>query len=231
MESKDKKTKKKCKFFRIFDIKKIPCDFARITGSPIELYYRIKLHSESGKENIKIKDGAMIISNHTGYSDPVALSCLFWRRRLNYLTAKEVFGKKFRSLLLKLLGCIKIDRKIFDIEAVKKSIEIMKDGGVMVVFPEGKIERREDIADFKSGAILMAHKAGVPIIPVYIEKRENKRKRLNIAVGDKIYTKDLFAKKIPTAAELNEASAYLREREKELKDLIEKDKEIQLERI
>ena len=68
------------------------------------------------------------------------------------------------------MGCIKIDRTTYDLNAIKKTIDILKDERIVTIFPQGGIQQGSDLA-LKSGIALMALKSQKPIIPVYMSSK------------------------------------------------------------
>lgn len=129
------------------------------------LIYKIEV---LGEENIPKTGGAIICPNHRSNHDAVLITVSL-KRKLSFLGKEELF--KFRPLgyLLKSVGVIPIKRGSGDIGAVKKSIEVLKDGKILTVFPEGTRNKTEEkLLEFKSGASLIAYKAEVPIVPCAI---------------------------------------------------------------
>lgn len=197
--------KKKKNIFRF-----LPMDMGRIVCAVLPLYYRTKridLKGEKIKEHLK--GGAVVVSFHTGFSDPFTLGNCFWYRRLFFLAAKEVMKNPLVETLLKGMGCIKIDREASDIDAIKKCVSVLKDGRLLGVFPEGGIHRNGEADKIKSGAVLIAMQAGVPIIPVYTERRKNIFKRQVMVIGEKFCCRDYCTKRFPSVGDIAEISERL----------------------
>ena len=88
----------------------------------------------------------------------------------------------------------------------------------MVIFPEGQVNRNggQEIRAFKSGAILMAHRASAPILPVYVVRREKWYHRQYVVVGEPFDVRAAVGM-IPTMEQVDKVCEQLRERELELK--------------
>lgn len=188
----------------------LPMDMGRIVCAVLPLYYRTKrvnLKGEKVKEHLK--GGAVVVSFHTGFSDPFTLGNCFWHRRLFFLAAKEVMKNRLVEVLLKGMGCIKIDRDASDIDAIKKCVSVLKDGRLLGIFPEGGIHRDGEVDKIKSGAVLIAMQAGVPIIPVCIEKRKNIFKRQVAVIGEPFDCREYCPKRFPSVADISEVSQKL----------------------
>ena len=100
------------------------------------------------------------------------------------------------------MGAIRVDRDIADIEAVKKCVGVLKEGHILLVFPQGGITEGEEIASAKSGAVLMALQSKTPMIPIYIKKREHWYSTTYVVIGDAIDPASMLTKKIPTTADI-----------------------------
>ena len=85
-----------------------------------------------------------------------------------FLAKKELFSG-FMSIVTWGMGAIPVDRSIHDHGALRYAIEGLKEGVSIGIFPEGTINRTDDvIMPFKMGAVKMAYEASVPIIPFVI---------------------------------------------------------------
>ena len=54
-------------------------------------------------------------------------------------------------------------------DCLKRAQELLKEGYSVVIFPEGTRNNGKELLEFKAGAIRMATRAGVPIVPVCID--------------------------------------------------------------
>lgn len=170
---------------KVFQIKRFPLDFARFFLMLLTPFYRARKKFVGKK--FPLRGGGILVCNHTSFSDPVALLEAFWYRRLFFLAGELAMeGKK--AGLLKQCGCIKIDRNISDIEAVRNITQLLQEGQVAVIFPQGTLVKEEEIGAIKSGATLIALKAGVPLIPVYIGQRKNIWHTRKMIIGEPIET-------------------------------------------
>ncbi len=200
----------------------LPLDAARVVMSVLALAFRPKkLHVSGEKYKNKIKGGAIIASNHTGYSDPFKVSTCFLSRRVFYLAAKEVMINRVLGALLKAAGCISIDRDQSDINAIRKCVDVLKDGKYLAIFPQGSIQENDDVNKIKSGAVLIAMQAGVPIIPMYTAKRKHWWNRTLTVIGDPFNCKEHCPKKFPSVADLDQLSNELLEKLEECKKTYE----------
>ncbi len=200
----------------------LPLDAARVVCSVLTLAFRPKkLHVSGEKYGKNVKGGAIIASNHTGFSDPFRVATCFITRRLFFLAAKEVMINRVVGFLLKGAGCISIDREQSDINAIRKCVDVLKDGKYLAIFPQGSIKDSDDMNKLKSGAVLIALQAGVPIIPMYTAKRKHWWNRTLSVIGDPLDCKALCPKRFPSVADLDELSNKLLEKMEECKKVYE----------
>ena len=100
------------------------------------------------------------------------------KRIIHMLAKKELFDNKLSGAFFKSLACISVDRSIHDEKAKSEALDVLKSGNVLGIFPEGTINRTNDIImPFKYGAVSFAKKTNVCIIPFAITGSYNIFKR------------------------------------------------------
>lgn len=203
-----------------FNIKQWFFDFARFSGFPMLLWFRVKKVFLNKKDKKHIKGGALIICNHILYSDPMVLSCGFWYRRVHFLVMKEMFVNKFVGWIYGHSGCIPVDREKPSLKTIREVVQRLEGGNVVTIFPEGHVSFSNDnpMSNFKSGAVLMAYQANVPIVPIYREIRSNIFKRQKLLIGEKIDIRKQFGENL-SMEKIEEITKYLFEKEKELRGI------------
>lgn len=174
-------------------------------------YRTQKLTADGKRYKGKLKGGAMLAANHTTFSDPFVVGSAFWYRKMNFFAADAVMATKTREKLLKAAGAIKVNREITDIEAVRSSVEVLKKGRLLLIFPEGGVQEVGQVQPIKPGAALMALQAGVPIIPLFICYTPRWYNRRKVIVGNPIDPKKLCSGKIPSATDIENISRALQE--------------------
>jgi 1-acyl-sn-glycerol-3-phosphate acyltransferase len=122
-----------------------------------------------GTENIPRRGGVIFAAHHESYLDPVVVGTAS-PRQIIFLAREELF--QFNSLfamLISKLNAIPISREQLQISTFKKSLEILKEGKVLLLFPEGTRSPAGTIAEGEKGVGLIAAKTNVPVIPVMIK--------------------------------------------------------------
>ena len=160
----------------------------------LKLYYKLIYFAKvEGLENIP-KSGAMLLcGNHSSLNDGLLVAA-FANVRLKFLAKKEIFKYKIFGNMFKSMGCVPVDRGNNDIKAMKTCLGLLKDGNSLALFPEGtrSCKRLEDV---KSGALLFAIKAQVPIIPIGISKI-HPFKGTKVIFGKPIYYNEYYDRKV-----------------------------------
>jgi 1-acyl-sn-glycerol-3-phosphate acyltransferase len=121
-----------------------------------------------GVEHIP-KEGAVIIaSNHQSYLDPFWLS-LPVKRPIRYLAWSVALNWPVVGRIVRFLGAWPLQVEGSDPAAIRRTLQWLRNGGVMVIFPEGARGNPDgSMGRFKGGAIRIALEAGVPVLPVTI---------------------------------------------------------------
>lgn len=195
---------------KLFNLKRLPMDLARIAFSPLPLLFRVRRLTPDGKKyKGKIWRNGIIAANHSAFSDILVLYSTFWYRRLFIIVADVVMKDKLREVLITGCGGIKISREIADLQAIRRSVEVLKEGQLLAVFPQGRIVGQGDVDSVKHGTALMALQAGVPIYPTCIYPRKHFFSRYTVVIGDPIYPSELCKRKIPSTADIERVSEVL----------------------
>lgn len=112
---------------------------------------------------------AILAANHSGYLDPLGLAYLadLQRRRVRFLTKRELFEKRFYGRAFHWLRQIPVDRGTGDaVNALQAAVDALGRGEVVAIFPEGTISLDLDPMPGKTGTARLAQLSGVPVTPV-----------------------------------------------------------------
>lgn len=120
-----------------------------------------------GKENLPEGDGMLFCSNHLSNLDPPTVAVMV-PRKLRFLAKEELFHNKPFAWLIRHLGATPITRGGADVSAVKTCIRILREGENLLMFPQGTRRKTLRKKDLKPGALMIAQRSGVPIVPLAI---------------------------------------------------------------
>jgi 1-acyl-sn-glycerol-3-phosphate acyltransferase len=138
----------------------------RIVSVCCRLFWKIEFN---GVENVPGVGGVVIAANHQTYIDPFWLS-LPIKRPTRYLAWSDAFKWPIVGRLLSWFGAWPIALEGSDPAAIRRSLQWLRDGGAVVIFPEGgRCSSTGSLERFKAGAVRLALEADVPILPVTIK--------------------------------------------------------------
>jgi 1-acyl-sn-glycerol-3-phosphate acyltransferase len=140
------------------------CRFMLLIG--LKLYNRVEFH---GRERIPKEGGCVIAANHCSFLDPPVLGCVVDGRPLQFMARNTLFRSRWFGALLRGVMVIPLSREKGDIGALKTSISALKKGRCIGLFPEGTRSPDGELKPAKSGIGFLVSKAGVPVVPVYID--------------------------------------------------------------
>ncbi len=155
--------------------------FYKIIRPLVTLY--IKLFYQpivTGLENIPKTGRVVLAGNHTKWLDPVMLVGIT-KRQIHFLAKDELFHGLTKPIV-KGMGCIPVNRRIHDHDALTKAYDFLNNDLCIGIFPEGTINRTNDIImPFKYGAVKACSETNSPLV-LFIITGEYKlfRKRVKI---------------------------------------------------
>jgi 1-acyl-sn-glycerol-3-phosphate acyltransferase len=139
--------------------------------------------------------GAVIICNHRSSIDPNIVQ-LTTRRNIQFMIARQYFDHPLLGWCFRILNCIPVGRGGVDTKATRMAIRAAQSGGLVGVFPEGRINTTGDLfLPARPGAALIALAARVPVVPCFVrgsrfggspERSYFMRSHARIAVGQPI---------------------------------------------
>lgn len=140
-----------------------------------------------GRENLP-DEPVLICANHSSGWDPVLLVCaLASDFPLRIMAKEQLFKIPIIGGFIRRMGAFPVDRGNSDIGAVKTSIKSLKDGFSLLIFPEGtRVKEGQHIAP-KGGAGMIAIRAGVKMLPVFIGTTKRLFQKIPFVIG-KPYT-------------------------------------------
>jgi 1-acyl-sn-glycerol-3-phosphate acyltransferase len=188
-------------------------NFLRIlVGLFLRIFNRVET---AGLGQIPKKGAAILVSNHRSNWDPVFIGGLV-KRPVYYLAKAELFKNPFfSSILTRLLHAIPLKRGALDREALKRVSDLLKQGELILIFPEGRRSLTGEIAPFRPGAVMFAAKTNALLIPAAVSNTRNLfpsgfRRRVRLSVGTPVTLAEYSGKKLSLKDE-DQISSRLRD--------------------
>lgn len=175
--------------------------FLRYVVAP--LVRKTWIHKIEGLENLPKNGPVIVASNHESYFDFIC----FWAvspRRIQYLAAEKFYRSKFWRPIMIATGQIKVERKSRDKkDAHERAHYILKNEGVLGIFPEGTRSRTGEMGKAYTGVTKFALSARVPIVPVGMigaheawppHKKLPRLRKISIKIDKPVYHHDHYDK-------------------------------------
>lgn len=137
----------------------------------VRLWFKVEV---KGRENLPKKGGYIVIANHQHLLDPVFVT-LAVTKKLSIMGKKELFENKFLSSVFTSLGAFPVDRGKGDMSAIETAEKNLKNGEILLIFPEGTRSKSGKLLRFKNGATLIARETGADVLPVVINYKNGVR--------------------------------------------------------
>ncbi|MDQ0088137.1 1-acyl-sn-glycerol-3-phosphate acyltransferase [Paenibacillus anaericanus] len=167
----------------------------------------------SGLEHIPQEGGVLLASNHISLFDPPTIGILL-DRKVHFMAKKELFDVFGLGWLITQLGAFPVKRGGVSKESIKNSLNILRSGKVMGIFPEGS---RNDEGAGKKGAASFALRTNAVVIPVAIIGNYKLFRKVRVIYGAPV---DLSkVKDIPDSDPVELATQEIMSRIAELKAL------------
>jgi len=149
--------------------------------------HRVKI---KGREHIPEGD-AVVCANHTAAIDPFYLAYGLGHKKKNrakIMAKAELMEIPVVSAFIRSLGAYGVNRGKPDLKAIRYSLDALKSGKKLMIFPEGTRSSREE-SEAKLGAAMLAVRGGAPVLPVYISAgRKRMFSRIDIIFGETMST-------------------------------------------
>jgi 1-acyl-sn-glycerol-3-phosphate acyltransferase len=135
-----------------------------------------------GEERVPLTGPLIVAANHVSNLDPPVLGAAM-PRPLYYMAKAELFRIPVLGPLIVQLNAFPVERAKGDVAAIRRSVEVLRKGAALGIFPEGG-RNRDGRARVHSGVALLASLTGAPVLPVYIDGTARRFARITVVVGE-----------------------------------------------
>ncbi|QJX80774.1 lysophospholipid acyltransferase family protein [Priestia megaterium] len=128
----------------------------------------------TGFETLDKDETYLFVSNHQSNFD-IPLLYTYSPIKMAFVAKQEMRKIPIMGKLMELRGHIFMNRDNPKdaVKSIQKGIEVLKSGASLAVFPEGSRSKGEAMGSFKPGALRLAIKSGVKVVPVIINGSYN----------------------------------------------------------
>ncbi len=138
-----------------------------------------------GTENIPASGGVVVVANHISYWDPVVIICAF-KRRVYFMAKAELFKIPVVGYVVSISGAFPVHRDKTDRNAIRTALNLLKEGQVVGIFPEGTRSHSGEMLKPHLGAAMLALKSCAPILPVAVSGTRGFWGKIRVRVGKPI---------------------------------------------
>jgi len=160
-----------------------------------------------GIENIPKEGSVIIASNHISNFDPLFVAFPV-ERQIRFMAKKEIFNFPFIGKLVKSLGSFPVNRGGGDREAIRTSLEILRNNEILGIFPEGTRNKSGTLGKGHTGVGIFALKSKAVVIPVGIKSSFKLFSTVEISYGNPVNLTHLYKERQSTE-DVNEATKLI----------------------
>ena len=128
------------------------------------IFYGVRFY---GRNNLPESGAVVVISNHQSHFDPPLLAAGL-RRQCNFLARKSLFRFQLFGWLIDMLDAIPLETHGIGFSGIKESLKRLKNGEIILVFPEGERTWDGKIAPFLQGSLVLAQRTKAVILPTAV---------------------------------------------------------------
>jgi len=140
--------------------------FLRFLLKTIAFSSLVKIERVEGLQNIPKTGSAILFFNHIAFVDPIVMVYVV-PRDIVPLAKIEVYDYPIIGIFPQLWGVIPVRREEVDRRAIKRALDVLAAGEILLVAPEGT--RNDELQPGKEGLAYLASRSGAPVLPVMME--------------------------------------------------------------
>lgn len=138
-----------------------------------------------GLEHIPKEGGVLLCSNHISNFDPIVVGILP-KRDVYYMAKEELFKVPVFGKIVSMCNAFPVKRGMSDREALRKGLNVLKDGHILGLFPEGHRSKTGELGKGLAGAGFFALRAEAAVVPCAIIGPYQAFRKLKVVYGKPI---------------------------------------------
>ena len=168
-----------------------------------KIWFRV---SYEGTERLPATGSYVVAPIHRSNIDTFVVGCMT-RRRLRFMAKDSLWKVKPLGVFIETVGGFPVHRGAADVDAIKTALSLLEHEPV-VLFPEGARQSGPIVQPLFDGAVYVAAKAGVPIVPVGVGGSERCMpkgskliypRKIHVIVGDPIAPPAIVGRRVDRA--------------------------------
>lgn len=120
-----------------------------------------------GRQHVPLDGGLVVASNHISFWDPPLIGAAL-PREMYYLAKTELFSTPGLGWIIRSLNAIPVRRGAADLTGLSRAIGVVREGGALLLFPEGSRMHDGALHPARPGVGMIAVQADVPVVSCFI---------------------------------------------------------------
>lgn len=137
----------------------------RLVFALIHVLYRLRFQ---GRRHVPQRGPALVVCNHVSFMDALVMGGGS-PRPLRFLMDRPIYESPWLNWLFRLVGAIPVESDRRDPGNVRRALgevsRALRNGDVVMLFPEGRLTSTGEINTFRRGLDLILAKDPVPVVP------------------------------------------------------------------
>lgn len=146
------------------------------------------------RERAKLDAPYIVIGNHLSMLDPIIVGYGCRRHQIRFLGKAELTKNPILRFLFGRIQMISVSRYNTDMKALRACLQVLRDGNVLGIFPEGTRFRKGVMEEMEGGVAMIALQSNVKVLPAYIDGKLKLFRRTNCYFGEAFSVEDIKAK-------------------------------------
>ena len=122
-----------------------------------------------GQNRIPETGPVLMLANHQSFLDPILMGYGCGKRHFYSLGRSTLYEQGWSAFMGRMTNSIPVEQGAGDVAAMKKCIDVLKDGQALAMFPEGSRTPDHQVQAFQTGAMLVIKRAKPQVVPVAVE--------------------------------------------------------------
>ena len=131
------------------------------------LYKLMARYRVINRQRMPASGGAIVMINHISWADPFLLMAAVGRNMVP-MAKVEAFEDPRTRWMTSSYGSIPVHRGAVDLQAIKSATEVLNDGGVILISPEGTRSKTGALIHAQEGLAFLATRANAWVVPAAI---------------------------------------------------------------
>jgi 1-acyl-sn-glycerol-3-phosphate acyltransferase len=191
--------------------------FRRTFVGILKVWFRPRVR---GRGNVPVSGAAIIAPVHRSNVD-FGFTPFLTKRKLFFMAKEELWKVEWFGRVLSSFGVFPVHRSGTDRESVRRAEDVLRQGHLLVMFPEGSRRSGDEIGELMEGVAFLAARTGAPIVPVGIFGSDQampkgsvfpKPRAITVSVGEPIEIPGREAGRRVARSQVHQLTDTLRER-------------------